>query len=83
MTAEAKNSVIRLEYRDFEIAKDAITSSINDTAALKNALQHFLSSPEVTSSLTRPGWSASSRSWATRCWRDSTRRRFPISSRLR
>jgi hypothetical protein len=54
MTAEDADNVIHLEYRDFEIAINAIASSIDDAAALKNALQRFLSSPKVVSSLTGP-----------------------------
>src|SRR5262249_42054037 len=54
MTTEGKDNVIRLEYRDFEIAINAIASSIDDTAALKNTLQCFLASPKVISPLPRP-----------------------------
>jgi hypothetical protein len=46
-------NVIPLPFSNFEVAIGTISSSINDSASLKNSLRRFLSSPEIIASLSR------------------------------
>jgi hypothetical protein len=52
MAAGGDDNVIPLQYRDFEVAINAIASSIDDKEALKTSLQRFLASRDLISSLT-------------------------------